>query len=131
MATLVVICGLPGSGKSTLAATLGCPYFSADDRMVDEGGAYKYDPAKLHYAHHGCQADVESVLRRGENCAVANTFSRQWEREPYVQLARRYGAALQIIDLFDAGLTDVELAARNIHGVSGATIAQMRARWEK
>ena len=36
---------------------------------------------------------------------------------------------LQVIDLFDGGLTDAQLAARNIHGVPEATIAKMRARY--
>lgn len=130
MLTLTLIRGLPGSGKTTFAKTLGCVYFSADDRMVDATGAYAFDPTKLDKCHRGCQGDVESLFERGESCAVANTFSCRWEMKPYRELAARYGARLFIVDLFDGGLTDVELAERNVHGVPLATIAAMRHRWQ-
>ena len=39
-------------------------------------------------------------------------------------------ARLVVMDLYDGGLTDSELAARNLHGVPEAGINRMRLRWE-
>ena len=130
MLTLTLIRGLPGSGKTTFAKTLGCVYFSADDRMVDATGAYAFDPTKLADCHRGCQGDAESLLDRGESCAVANTFSCRWEIQPYRDLAARYGARLFVVDLFDANQSDFQLALRCVHGVPLETIGAMRARWQ-
>jgi len=38
---------------------------------------------------------------------------------------------VRIIDLYDGGLTNDQLAARNVHKVPVVVIARMRARWEK
>jgi hypothetical protein len=38
--------------------------------------------------------------------------------------------AVVVVDVFDGGLTDEDLAARNVHGVPLAGIRAMRARWE-
>lgn len=99
--------------------------------MCDGDGNYDFDPRNLSFAHGSCQSAVWQALRAGLPCAVANTFSRKWEMKPYIALAMMFHAELVIRDLFDAGLTDDELAARNLHGVPAATIARMRARWEK
>ena len=50
--------------------------------------------------------------------------------EPYFHLANRMQVDIAVVDLFDAGKTDAELAARDVHGVPEATIAAMRGRWE-
>ena len=61
---------------------------------------------------------------------VSNSASRLWEVEFYIGRARRLGYQRVIIDLFDGGCTDTELAQRNAHGVSLEKIQTMRARWE-
>ena len=134
--TLLLIRGLPGSGKTTLLELFTSRFadFCADDFfMVD--GEYIFDPSKLTQAHALClrhtrQNLMDQWLNVVGGAAVHNTFTQRWEMEPYIQLAEETGARLVVIDLFDGGLTDKELAARNSHGVPMEAIARMRARYE-
>jgi len=151
---LFLIRGLPGSGKDTLAGRLmgtskdslapeRVVVHSADDffleaRRVHKGVfhkfsgdlVYNFDPKKLPQAHKACQEDCSGTLDAGRSVAVCNTFSCRWELQPYLDMAKRYDATLIVMDLFDAGLTDEELAERNTHGVPVESIAAMRRRWE-
>jgi hypothetical protein len=127
---LVIIRGLPGSGKNTKARQmLSQDAISADDYFMHDG-LYLFDPKKLGAAHAYCQKAVADALAEGEDVAVANTFTQRWEIEPYIKIARGADCVLGIVDLFDGGLTDSELARRNLHGVPEAAIAAMRARYE-
>lgn len=125
---LILIRGLPGAGKST-AARERLPAFRHLEAdmffMVD--GSYRFDPSKLREAHEWCQRETFAALARGEDVVVTNTFSRVWEMEPYA----KFGATGAVVDLFDAGLSDAQLAARNVHNVPQTTIAAMRRRWER
>ena len=129
---IVCVRGLPGSGKSTLAIKMqqafgGGSLASADDYFM-QSGVYKFDPTKLREAHANCRRLTQGYLALGP-VFVHNTFSEKWEIEFYADIAQRNEVPFSIIDLFDAGLTDIELTARNVHGVPEETIARMRARW--
>jgi predicted kinase len=131
---IYIIRGLPGSGKSTLArALVSSSVYSADD-FFTQNGVYRYDPSQVQHAHDNCLSRVAQEVRRWNgqdgSLAVANTFSQRWEMEPYLKLAQDNGIRVMVMDLFDAGLTDAQLAERCIHGVPEAVIAKMRARWE-
>lgn len=127
--TLYLVRGLPGSGKSTLAARLARFVIEADDFFM-QSGEYKFDQSKIGEAQLQCRSRVQSLLNRGQDVAVANTFSRAWELQDYVEMAAFALAKLYVIDLYDGGLTDEELVARNAHGVPIEVIQKMRARWE-
>ena len=138
MAQLTLIRGLPGSGKTTRATNTACNdvycvtvTLAADDFMVDAEGNYRFDPKDLKHAHTACQQATRTLLEQGYFVIVHNTFSQKWEADPYFKIAEQEGCVVDVIDLFDAGLTDEQLAARNTHGVPEETIARMRARWEK
>lgn len=130
MKTLYLIRGLPGSGKTTLARTLTQHRFEADDYR-SRSGFYVYRPEETGEAHSWCQSQVRAAmwLLGYPQIAVSNTFTCQWEMEPYRQLARQYGYAIVELTV-ESGLTDAALAARNTHGVPAGVIARMRARWE-
>lgn len=132
MATLSLIRGLPGSGKSEFCRTCGSDWtFSADDYFVCEG-VFKFDGNKLREAHAHCEKRTEEKLYVPyARVMVANTFSQRWEMEPYFKMAQRVGnVRVHVVDLYDGGLSDEQLAARNVHGVPATTIAKMRSRWE-
>ena len=60
-----------------------------------------------------------------------NTNTCHWEYALYTTLARAFGYELEIVDLYDGGCTDEELAARNTHGVPLETISRIRANYER
>ena len=94
------------------------------------GFEYQFDRTKLSEAHAWYQGQAEFDLKHRMSLVVSNTFSTRWEMEPYLKMAKAYNATLFVIDLYDGGCTDEELAARNQHGVDAKIIANMRSRWE-
>lgn len=149
--TLILIRGLPGSGKTTVGHMIAHGNvipgpISADDYMVGPDGAYLFDPARLPEVHGACQRAVYDAMRAvatGDTpdaptgAVVANTFCEAWEMEPYFRLAAEAGrkahplnVRVEVIDLFDAGRSDSELARRNGHGVPWERIAIMRSKYD-
>ncbi len=132
MRYLILVRGLPGSGKSTLAAHLSDFAFAADDHFVGDDGVYRFDPRFITEAHLGCQRRTREAIEAGHPVVVvANTFTQLWEIAPYETIASETGATLVIIDLFDAGLTDEQLAERTVHEVPQEVIAGMRERYHR
>ena len=127
--TLYLVRGLPGSGKSTVADSLGFVVRAADDFFMFEG-EYRFDPRQLPQAHAACQEAVEMDLVAIGTAVVANTFTSRWEFSAYLSIAESHGARIVVVDTFDAGMTDEELASKNVHGVPVEAIRAMRQRWE-
>lgn len=133
---IILIRGLSGSGKTSLANIIvgddeNRTAVSVDDYFTDDAG-YSFDPNKLKEAHTWCKEEVERCLKDGfEVVCVHNTFSRKWECDPYIELARENGYELHVLNLYDAGLNDQQLAERNVHGVPSHIIQSQRKRWDK
>lgn len=132
---LRLIRGLPGCGKTVMAtyyvmnnsATVS---LSIDDFFVDADGQYRYDHRFNKEASEHCRARTEEALRAGTSVVVHNPFIRKIDTIPYRNLAHRLGVQVDVVDLFDVGLSDIELATRNVHNVPRSTIEYMRNRYE-
>lgn len=93
---LFIVRGIPGSGKSTFAKTLvgekDYCHKEADMYFVDREGNYKFEPLKIKAAHEWCQEEIEFLMKyEHSRIAVSNTFTQEWEMEPYYELAKKYG----------------------------------------
>ena len=121
---LLILRGLPGSGKTTLAKKIkeqmDFEHYEADMFFEDsETGEYKFDREKLSEAHEWCFNKVKEALEAGKNVIVANTFSRKWEYEKYLDLPYE-----------DILIYTCEGNYENIHNVPQEAIDKMRERWE-
>ncbi len=127
---LYIIRGLPGSGKSTLAKVLAPETnFSADDYHV-VNGLYCYDKSRVKECHELCQQGVFAAIEYGhETVAVANTFSRRWEYQSYLDWIEEYNKEREIHHVATHILT-CENSFGNTHEVSACVVGRMRSRWE-
>lgn len=126
---LYLVRGIPGSGKSTLAKQLGGTHFETDTYfMVD--GEYKFDPTKLREAHKWCQDEVELVMILNQttgdhsDIVVSNTFTQEWEMEPYFLLAKSWGYRVFCL------VVENRHGGVNQHGVPEDKLQVMRDRFE-
>ena len=123
MKTLFILRGLPGSGKSTLADSLGIDYVEADMFFMQDG-EYKFDASKLKEAHQWCQDRVRKIMELDMSVAVANTFTQEWEMEPYLKMAEEFGYRVNSL------IVENRHGGENIHGVPAEALDRMEKRFE-
>jgi predicted kinase len=122
---LYIVRGLPGSGKSTLAKQLTANVFEADHYFYDNDGNYNFIPSKIKEAHKECQQFVGYAMESGiPKIAVSNTFTQEWEMEPYFELAKTYGYKTFSI------VVENRHGNESIHGVPEDKLEQMKSRFE-
>lgn len=130
---LILIRGLPGSGKSTLAKLIQnssingykvfIDHYEADQYFIGNNGQYRFEPSKIKEAHQSCQDLTRMALFSGYDVIVSNTFVKQWEIQPYLDMAKEFGAQVQLIEC--------KGQFGSIHGVPEATIQRMKEQWEE
>lgn len=126
MEKILVICrGICGAGKSTFAKTLGGKHIEADMFFVDPTtGEYKFDGTKIKNAHTWCQQTVESWMTKGQDkIVISNTFTQEWEFQPYLELGEKYGYKTFVI------IVENYHSGTNIHNVPEEKIQQMKNRF--
>ena len=129
MKRLIIMRGLPGSGKSTYVKDHfpHAEICSADNFFVERDGVYRFDQSRIGEAHSNCQMRAFSGMVDGLPMVVIdNTSVKAWESELYIEMGNVFGYKVSIIDMFDGGLSNEELAERNAHGVPISTISRMR-----
>lgn len=119
---LIIIRGVSGSGKTTFAETFKLSHFEADEYFVRPDCTYDFNPRLLKNAHEFCYNCVKNSLHYGEDAVVANTFTRLWEMQKYIDLAKEVGAELVVYRCVGR--------YKNVHGVPEAKIDEMLARFE-
>ena len=133
---LYIVRGLPGSGKSTLAKELTENVVEAD-QFLYENGEYIWTPERCMNAHKMCQETVRQYMAEGlDKIAVANTFVRFRDMNPYKALANEYGYKVIVenrsenkyIDFLN-GLSGKD-SYESIHDVSDDTLDRMRRRFQ-
>lgn len=125
MNVLILVRGLPGSGKSTFAKKLmeimsheDFVHYEADMYHIDETGKYVWKPENVKASHAWCRMQALTSLNEGRNVVVSNTFTQEWEMEPY-------------IDMWSpVFVLRAEGNYQNIHGVPPETLEKMSARFE-
>jgi predicted kinase len=132
---LYIVRGIPGSGKSTMAKMLVGEEFlvcEADKYFIDkETGEYNFDFTKIKEAHKFCQDTVETYMKDSlvndqfyREIAVSNTFTQEWEMEPYLELAKTYGYKTFSI------IVENRHGGVNQHSVPDEVLTKMRERFE-
>jgi histidinol phosphatase-like enzyme len=125
----MLVMGCPGDGKTSLSKKLPGRAIAADDYpnlYVD--GVYQAESQKK--SHEWCQSSVEEWMKCGEEqIIVHNTFTRNIYREPYIELAKKYGYAVHIVTS-EAVILPNGKRTISIHNVPEAILQSMRSGWE-
>ncbi len=128
MRNLYLLRGVSGSGKTTLARTLlslpDSSITSTDDFFMVEG-EYQFDPTKLSEYHQKNQDVVEICMRvKQRNIIVHNTFTQDWEMEPYMKLSKLYGYTVHSL------VVENRHGGKNSHAVPDEVISRQKERFQ-
>jgi predicted kinase len=129
---LILLRGVPGSGKTTLGNIILFntqsniqDVLSADNFFVNEKGEYIFDVTKLKEAHNDCQVKcAERMRNQFSKIVVANTFTQEWEMEPYFTMAERYNYRIHSV------IVENRHGNKNVHNVPDEKILAMTNRFE-
>jgi len=98
--------------------------------FTNENGQYIFNGADIKKAHEWCQNEVQLAMilnhttGTNENIVVSNTFTQEWEMEPYYKLAETYG--YRVFSL----IVENRHGGENLHNVPEDKIEVMRKRFE-
>lgn len=127
--TLLTLRGIPGSGKTSLAKAIsitnGAPIFSIDSYFEDEAGNYIFDYQKNHLAYKECEAKTKQALEQGIPFVIVdNTFTLDWELEPYVRLAKECEYKLFVVTV------ENRHGGNNVHQIPEEQIEKMKGKYQ-
>ncbi|MCG6140353.1 AAA family ATPase [Leptospira mtsangambouensis] len=127
--TLLALRGIPGSGKSSLAKAIsltnGAPIYSIDSYFEDEAGEYHFDYQKNHLAYKECEAKTKQALeQRIPFVIVDNTFTLDWELEPYIRLAKEFGYRFHVVTV------ENRHDGKNVHQIPEEQIEKMKGKYK-
>ena len=129
---LILLRGIPGSGKTTLGNAILFTnqsniqdVLSSDNFFINEKEEYVFDFSKLKEAHNDCQVKCAERMRNEfSKIVVANTFTQEWEMEPYFIMAERYNYRIHTV------IVENRHGSKNVHNVPEEKIEQMIKRFD-
>ncbi len=127
--SLLLLRGLPGSGKSTLAHLLSengkYPVLSIDSYFTHPlTGEYNFEFQKNHLAYKQCEVRTkEKMEQECEKILVDNTFTLEWEMEPYFILCARYNYRIFVITV------ENRHGGNNIHAIPKDQLEKMASKY--
>jgi predicted kinase len=127
--SLVLFRGLPGSGKSTLAELLSengkYPVLSVDHYFMDDDGNYDFKFKENHLAYDACKNNVRKELQKGtEKIFVDNTFTLDWEMEPYFKMAQEFKYNIFVVTV------ENRHGGKNVHGITDEQLEKMAEKYK-
>ncbi len=128
--SLILLRGLPGSGKTTLAKVLSenntYPVFSVDDYFTDETtGEYIFNFQNNHLAYDQCELlTADAMQQKIPKILVHNTFTMDWELEPYFKLASQHSYTLFIVTVENYH------EHKNVHEVTDEQLLKMAEKYK-
>lgn len=128
--SLILLRGLPGSGKSTLAAILSenskYPVCSVDEYFTDkETGKYVFEFQNNHLAYKTCADKAKQHMKnKVTKIFVDNTFTLEWELEPYFKLAKEFNYTIFVVTV------ENRHKGKNIHNISEEQLQKMAEKYK-
>ena len=101
-------------------------YVELGDEICNENhNKYVFDPSKLPEYHKLCQVDVEEAMQDWNinTIVVANTFTEEWEMEPYFKLAKKHEYNVHTI------IVENRHGSKSIHDVPSKVLTMQKERF--
>ena len=120
---------MPGAGKSTLAKLLSesgkYPVFSIDSYFTNEKGEYNFKFDENHKAYSASENGTEEAMKKNTpKIFVDNTFTIDWEIEPYLILAKKFNYEVHVITV------EKYHSNKNVHLISEEQLQKMAAKYK-
>jgi predicted kinase len=127
--SLILLRGLPGAGKSTLAEVLSeggtYPVLSIDSYFSAKDGTYEFRYRENHLAYKKCEDDTAAAMSKGvPKIFVDNTFTLEWEMEPYFRLAGEFDYRVFVVTV------ENRHGGKNIHGIDEESLKKMAEKYK-